>query len=128
MIFSVLAILLAFTVHSQRKIKEIESTKPKYIARSGKAWEKSSRIIGEVRKAPAQFTIEVHRSGLIEATLSESHPSYLSTYETAMIPPGKYNIIFIADGYVNHIVKGVTIKPATDCVIDIVFGTKEYIR
>ncbi len=124
------AMLVSFIVAGAniRKIKEIESTIPKYLPRKGKLWERQSRIVGELKKAPENFTIEMRQLSTGEPLKTLNFKNTLYVYETEMVPPGKYFVTVRSDGYDPLKLKSVELKAGTDCLIDIVFGTVEYNR
>ena len=110
------------------KVKEVESSQGKDIPRKSKLWAKEGRIVGELKRPPGKFTIEVRRQGSNAPILTEEHYGYLTIFETAFIAPGKYVITIKAEGYIDHITKNVTVKPGNDCMLYLSFGTIAYIR
>lgn len=121
-------VILSFSSLAYSKWKEIETTSPKYLVRKSKLWEKGGRLVGELKNPPTTFTIDVRRSGSSEAILTEEHKDFLSIYETAFLPAGKYTITIKAAKYQAYVIKNVEIKAATDCIINIKFGTIDYER
>jgi len=108
------------------KFKEIEFASPKYLQRKAKFWERGGRLVGVLNRAPEKFTIEVRKAGTADAVLTETHYGWLSIYETALIPPGKYSIVVKAEGFKAQTLKSLEIKAGSDCILDIKFGATVY--
>ncbi|MCX6983371.1 MAG: hypothetical protein NT118_01280 [Lentisphaerae bacterium] len=123
---------LAFSVFSadymNRNFKEIELSKPSYLKRTSAQWERQGRIIGEVKNTPKTFSIQicVPGSNPVKVLKTETFNDNLTVYETGWLGAGTYDIICKSEGYIDQAVRNVTVKPCSDCVIDIVFGTVEY--
>lgn len=111
-----------------RMIKEITIQSPKYLKRTSKLWEKRSRIVGELKDAPLEFTIEVMSSSGSEALLTEKHNGNLSVYETGWLVPGTYTVVFSAEGYQRQPFKKIKLEPFSDCLLNVTFGKIAYKR
>ncbi len=125
-VLSLLGMLLFPVFLDAAKFKEIDVSKHKYISRKSKIWEKDGRLVGEINRAPETFTIEVRKVGAADQVFTETHHNWLSIYETAFIPQGRYNVTIKATGYLPHVIKNLEIKAGSDCVLDISFGTIVY--
>jgi hypothetical protein len=125
---------LAFSVFSSdymnRTVKEMELAKPFYLKRTSAQWERQSRIIGTTKNTPKTFSIDICVAGSNPSRVlkTETFSDDLTVYETGWIGAGTYDLVFKSEGYVNMTSRNITIKPYSDCVINIVFGLTEYKR
>lgn len=111
------------------KYKEITISTPQYLIRKSEEWENKSRIVGEIKDAPENFTIEFCRSDLVNLPKkTETHIGKLFVYETEWLTPGTYTMIVKAEGYMDQELKDIKIKAKTDCIINLVFGKITYTR
>ena len=116
--------------YMNRKIKEIETAKPFYLKRTNAQWERQGRIIGEIKNTPKSFTIDIcmPNSNPVKILKTESFNDKLTVYETGWLGAGTYDILYKSEGYIDQAARNVTVKPGSDCVINIVFGLTEYRR
>ena len=133
--FSILAAALLSTIvavakdYTNTEYREIESySAPKYIKRHGADWEKASRIIGEVFYPADKYTVEIYAKGKSKINdakplKTKSYSGKISVYETDFIAPGVYDIIYKAEGYTDLYANAIELKPTSDCVINVTFGT-----
>lgn len=130
LVFFGLALSVFSADYMNRRIKEMENSKPFYLKRTGAQWEKKGRIIGELKNTPKTFSIEIWlaSSKIGKALKTETFDSNLTVYETGWLGVGTYYIVFKSEGYYDQTVGNVTINPYSDCVINIVFGLTEYKR
>ena len=116
--------------YMNRRIKEMEISKPFYLKRTSPQWEKQGRIIGEVKNTPKTFSIDICVPGSIPLRVlkTETFNAGLTVYETCWLGVGTYDLVCKSEGYIDQAVRNVTVKPNSDCVINIVFGLIEYKR
>jgi hypothetical protein len=130
LVFLGLAFLGGAADYMNRKIKEMDSSKPFYLKRTNTQWEKQGRIIGEIKNTPKSFSIDICLAGSkpLKVIKTETFDANLSVYEIGWIGLGTYDIVYKSEGYIDSTVKNVSIKTYSDCVINIVFGLTEYKR
>ena len=110
------------------KFREIEPAKPFYLNRKGEAWRAHSRIVGCLRNPPAEFTLTVVNVMTMQNVRTETHSGAFTVYETQWLPPGRYDIVFGAEGFMSQKAKGVQLKAGTDCFINLYFNPTVYRR
>lgn len=118
--------MLAFNAAAQGRFSEIYNEEAKYIKRSSDAWREGGRVIGEIKNTPSTFTIAFKQVSTGKVVYTYKHPARLLIYQTDRVPPGTYDLIFDAEGYLAHTVRNVKIMARTDCLININFGTRVY--
>jgi hypothetical protein len=130
LVFFSLAFFVFSSDYMNRKIKEMDNSKPFYLKRTNAQWEKKGRIIGELKNTPKAFSIDICVAGSkpLKVLKTETFDVNLSVYETGWIVVGTYDIVYKSEGYMDQTVKNVSMKPYSDCVINIVFGLTEYKR
>jgi hypothetical protein len=116
--------------YMNRRFKEIETPKPFYLKRTTAQWERQGRIVGEVKNMPEMFTIDICAANSKPQKIlkTETFDAHLSVYETGWLGAGTYDITYKSKGYIDHTTYGVTIKPYSDCVVNVIFGLTEYLR
>ncbi len=134
LLFALVFFGLAFVAFSadymNRKVKEMDTPKPFYLKRTNAQWDKQGRIIGVLKNTPKSFSIDICLAGSkpLKVMKTETFDANLSVYETGWLGLGTYDIVYKSEGYIDLTVKNVSIKPYSDCVINIVFGLTEYKR
>lgn len=125
-----LALSVISADYMNRKFKEMEIGKPSYLKRTNAQWERQGRIIGEIKNMPKSFTVDICVPGStpLKILKTEKFDINLTVYETCWIGVGTYDLVYKSEGYIDMTLKNVTIKPNSDCVINIVFGLTEYRR
>ena len=100
---------------------KIESGKPRYFARDGKAWQAKGRVVGFVKKGPT-FQVAVMAEGATEAQQAGVEKLKKGGYAyEAWLTPGAYSLTVTAPGYAPLELKGVTVKNGSDLRIDFEF-------
>lgn len=107
--------------------KEVIYGKPEHVARKGVAWAKQSRIIGMLKNAPRDFTIDIYSHSLGKIVSTEIHHNYLTVYQTSWFAPGTYTMTVKAEGYDPHIsLKSFKLEAGSDCFLNLEFGKIAY--
>ncbi len=122
------ATLLCAQDYNNRRYQEIEPEKPFYLARKHEAWQARSRVVGVVRNPPAQFVIEFINPATLQAVRTETHAGALTVYESGWLAIGTYDIVVKAEGFLDQRIAGVKLKPASDCVLNLLFNPTLYKR
>ncbi len=128
--FASLLFLCQAYAEQHREFKEVDSvSKPVYRERASEAWKTHGRLVGAVSNAPEKFTLSIYKNADFnsEPYRVETCDGALNVYESGWLLPGKYGLLIKAKGFDNYKVKEFEIKKGSDCVMDIVFGTKLYI-
>jgi hypothetical protein len=126
MIASVLCTNLLEAKYVGKKFKEIEAKKPFYLKRKSKGWAKGGRIIGEITNCPETFKIIIKKSGSSKVFYTYEHPAKMSVYMTKILPPGRYDLYFQAEGFHDFKLPNIKIYAKKDCVIKIRFGKRVF--
>jgi hypothetical protein len=114
--------------YTNRTYQEIEVDQPTYLARKNKAWEAQSRVVGVLRKPPAEFTITFINPLTLQEFRKEVHSGTISVYESGWLPMGQYDVLIQAEGFLDQRIPGVKLKAKSDCVINLFFNPKLYRR
>lgn len=108
--------------------QEIEAAPPLYLARKGKIWSDRSRVVGVLLYPPPVFTLSFSRAGAKEPLRIEAHSGALAVYECGWLPPGRYDLVVRATGFIDQKIPDVALKAGTDCLIKLFFNPKQYRR
>jgi len=131
LVLSLLGILSASPLYAKfvgKKFKEITAEKPFYLNRSGKNWGKGGRVIGEIKNTVDSFKILFRKSGSSKIYYTYVHPAALTVFMTKILPPGRYDLEIIADGYSHYRIPGIKIFMKKDCVIKLRFGKRVFVN
>ena len=130
-VFGLLGLLSVAPLHAKfvgKKFKEITTEKPFYLSRSSKNWGKGGRVIGEIKNSPDTFKIIFKKSGSSKVYYTYVHPAKLSVFMTKILPPGRYDLEIVADGYHSFKLPRIKIFLKKDCVIKMRFGKRTYVN
>jgi len=106
--------------------KEMDKDEIKYLKRTGTAWSKTGRIVGELKNPPDQLTIEFYSISEGKIVCTYKAPGKLFIYASKYLPPGTYNVTFKAPEYADFEVKKVKVVKEADCMLNITFGTRVF--
>jgi hypothetical protein len=126
MIASVLCTNLLQAKYVGKKFKEIETKKPFYLNRKSKGWAKGGRIIGEIINSPETFKIIIKQAGSSKVYYTYVHPAKMSVYMTRILPPGRYDLQFEAEGFHEFTLQNIKVFAKKDCVLNIRFGKRVF--
>jgi len=87
-----------------------------------------TRVVGELKNAPAEFTIEFYSHSVGKVIKTETFTNKISVYESGWLAPGTYTLQLKAEGYDKTFIKSLKLQAETDCLINIEFGKIEYNR
>jgi len=99
---------------------KIETGKPTYRARDGRAWRERGRIVGPFRDAPAAEMDVLNADGKVVQSL-RIRPGARG-YETDWLPPGVYTLRVAARGFNTLERPGLQVKAGNDLVVPIEFS------
>jgi len=127
-LFAIVLTMFSFSLSAGRvdKHKEMESEKIKYIKRSGAAWEKAGRIVGELKNPPNDLVIEFYSVSQGKIAYKYKAPGQLNIYISKFLPPGTYNVTFKSSGYEDFVARSVKLRTHSDCLLNIDFGTRVF--
>ena len=120
--------LVSFQLMAVSKHKEMISSQPKYVKRTGVSWQKAGRIVGELSNPPKELIIEFYSVSQGKIVYKYKAPGQLHIYQSHFLPPGTYKITFKSPGYDDYVVKSVKVKSQTDCFLNIKFGRKVFVN
>lgn len=112
--------------YTNRKYQEIELAKPFYLDRKGEVWQAQSRIVGVLRAPPAQFTVTIINLATGQPVRTETHSGAFTVYETQWLPPGRYELVFEAEGFMAQRLRDVQLRAGTDCFVNLFFNPTVY--
>lgn len=121
-----LAIIPIVVANPMVKFQEIEHKQPKYIQRQSDAWKEGSRVIGEVKYTPDNFTIKFSHVGTKKVIYTYKNPARLSIYQTKRLPPGTYDMLIESEGFQPYTIRNVKLLARKDCLINLIFGQRVY--
>ena len=110
------------------KHKEMIHHQPKYVERTGDAWQNAGRIVGELNNPPKELTIEFYSISQGKIIYTYKAPGQLYVYQSRFLPPGNYRVTFRSPGYDDYVVRSVKVKSQTDCFLNIKFGRKVFVN
>jgi len=119
----------ALLAEQHREFKEVEKvSKPVYRERSSEAWKTHGRLVGQIENAPEKFSLLIYKTNDFEKPpyRTEDCDGALNVYESGWLLPGKYFVIIRAKGFDDYKIKSLEIKAGSDCIVDIVFGTRVF--
>lgn len=100
---------------------EVKISKPKSIDRDGGKWSDGGRVVGELVDFDGKVVVDIKkaRGGALVGTV-ETVPG-VSVYFTPVLPPGKYELIFKADGFADARAGEVPVRQGADTVLNLKF-------
>jgi len=126
MVASVLCTSLLQAKYVGEKFKEMEAKKPFYLDRNSKGWSKGGRIIGEIINSPESFKIIIKKAGSSKVFYTYVHPAKMSVYMTRILPSGRYDLYFEAEGFHEFKLPSIKVYAKKDCVLNIRFGKRVF--
>ena len=126
--FIVLAAMFAIPLNAYDKFRDLYPLKPKYIKRSGSAWNKLGRVVGVLKHPPDELTIEFFSISTGKMAYVYKAPGQLNIYMSKFLAPGRYRVTISSPGFHSQTVNKLKVKAHTDCLLNIRFGLKVYIN
>jgi hypothetical protein len=118
--------LSSFSLYAYEQHKEMDRHDVKFIKRQGEAWDKAGRIVGVLKNPPDDLIIEFYSGAQPKPVYIYKAPGQLNIYISKYLPHGTYKLTFKASGYADLIVRSVKVRPHSDTLLNIDFGTKVY--
>jgi hypothetical protein len=109
-----------------REAKDVYFSKPEYFKRTTQPWAKLTRLVGELKNPPPQFTIDIYSHSTGQIIRTETHSGSLSVFQTGWLSPGTYTFTFNAEGYEPSPLKSLKVEANSDCFIKVEFGKIAY--